>query len=173
MKFSHRWIAPAILACVFSQSASAVQFTVEDISNRIITCEGPLVQNFKPGTCISIPDATLAITATLDVGEDVSALNELDYVILHGGNAYHFESDTTSEASDRWRQMAAVPPYASTLSFKRASSQRLPFETQAVWRMVPMGQYYKQKGAQLFVGARENANAVFHPARVKMVHEVK
>lgn len=171
MKLSDRWIAPAVLACVFSQSASAVQFTVEDISNRIVTCEGPLVQNLRPGTCISIPDATLAITATLDAGEDVSVLNELDYVIFHGGNAYHFEPDAANEASDRWHQMTLVPSYAST--FERTSSQRMPFETQSVWRMVPMGQYHKQKGVQLYVGARENANAGFHPARVRMVYEVK
>jgi hypothetical protein len=90
-----------------SKVTMAVQYEVKDISGRIVTCTGPLLASFRPGTCIGIPQGTLEITATLEDGEDTSAIEELNYTIRYNNDHYRFNSDSeyplsSTLAKNRW-----------------------------------------------------------------------
>lgn len=164
-----RRIAAALLGLSFTLPALAVQFSAEDASGRIVTCQSPLLANLPAGTCITIPDATLVLTVTLDPGEDPAILDEVDYVVVQGGKAYHFNPDASRPAAERWQPLESVPTDLSVLAFELPSTQRFPFESSYLWRMVPLGPFYGQKGVQVFVGAKDGESRGYLPSRVKMV----
>jgi hypothetical protein len=51
-------------AMLMTPSASAAQFAVKDVSNTIITCDSPLLQHLRAGTCIGYGPKTLLLTIT-------------------------------------------------------------------------------------------------------------
>ncbi len=156
-----------------SKVTMAVQYEVKDISGRIVTCTGALLTNFKPGTCIGIPQGTLEITATLEDEEDSTVIDELNYTIRYNNDHYRFNSEANTSSQARWQRIDGTEAMRPIASQAVASTIRRPFEGRTIVRMIPMGEFYNKKGAQLFIQATENAAKQSKPAEPKIVYIVK
>ena len=155
----------------FTSWAMAVQFSVEDISNRVVTCNSPLLVNARPGSCLVVPSGTLWVTATLDAEDQQDVLDNLYFVVQENGRFFQYRSDANVAPTERWQETsidgrAGMPPLAP-------SSQRFPFETTAVGRKVNLGHFSSRKGAKLFVGVRSNNSVGFTAGTVKELFEVR
>ncbi len=155
----------------FTSWAMAVQFSVEDISNRVVTCDSPLLVNARPGSCLVVPSGTLWVTATLEAEDQPDVLDNLYFVFQDNGRFFQYRSDANVAPTERWQETsidgsAGMPPLAS-------SSQRFPFETTAVGRKVNLGHFSSRKGAKLFIGVRSNNSAEFARGTVREIFTVR
>jgi hypothetical protein len=156
-----------------SKVTMAVQYEVKDISGRIVTCTGPLLASFRPGTCIGIPQGTLEITATLEDGEDTSAIEELNYTIRYNNDHYRFNSEANTPYQARWQRidgMEMMPRFASQVA---PSTIRRAFEGRSIVRMIPLGDFYKKEGAQLLIQATRSTARQSKSADPQIVYIVK
>lgn len=149
MKNINLYAIAATFIALSSQSAHAVQFSVQDVSKQVITCNSALLREFKPGTCIVVPDNTLAITATLDTGEDASVLNELYLAVLHQGKYYKYDGKAGGRGN-KWKAASA----SEVANASEPSIVRAPFETDSVARYIALGDMAGKKGAEMYVGVK-------------------
>lgn len=166
--FVLRAIAATLVVFSF-QSAHAVQFQVEDVSNKLFGCDSELLRQLKPGTCIGMPDNTLFVTATLEAGEDISALNELHIVATHQGQFYKYDGKAPG---NRWK-MAFVD--ATLDASSEPSIVRAPWEKNLVARYVRLGDIAAKKGAAIYVGVgtKVGTGMQFLPKNIKQIFTVK
>ena len=171
MKTAFMRFLTALSLAGFTSWAMAVQFSVEDISNRVVTCNSPLLANARPGSCLVVPSGTLWVTATLDAEDQPDVLDNLYFVVQENGQFFQYRSDANVAPTERWQETsidgrAGMPPLAP-------SSQRFPFETTAVGRKINLGHFSSRKGAKLFVGVRSNNSAEFTRGSVREIHTVR
>ncbi len=167
----------ALVFTGFSSAALAVQVSVEDVSNKIITCDhtGPLLSTLAPGTCLGSPDATLRITVTLEAHDNPNALDNVHVVVQSNDENFQYNTrfDGTEEGSKLWKKISVnglvgASPLVS-------SYQRGPWDTDksSITRDVTLGEFYSQKGAKVYVGVRANDTAGFATDSIKEVYEVR
>lgn len=150
-------------------TASGVQITAEDVSNKIVTCNSPLLVGKPAGSCIVEPPNTLIVTAKLDAGEDASILNKMYVATSVNGKYIQYVNDPHVSVASRWvasSNIAALRP--STATFEKA-----PFETMIVSRQVRFDQLTDIKGAEIFVGVNESDDHPFTERNFKKVFSIK
>lgn len=148
----------------------AVQLSAEDVSNKIITCSGPLLAGKPPGSCLMEPPNTLIVTARLEHGEDASVLKKM-YVVANNNGTYHqYVNDPTIATTSRWHQLT---PSVKAVAPTTATFEIAPFETTAVSRQVKTDKFSGMKGVQIYIGVRGNDDTPFAPNNLKKVFEVQ
>jgi len=151
MKNSGLYLAAAIIVALTSQAVHAVQIDVKDVSRQIVTCNSELLRGMKEGTCIAIPDNTLAITTTLEAGEDASTLDEIYIAMLYQGKYYKYDGRTNGQGN-KWKSVLA----GESINISEPSIVRAPFETNTVARNIYLGDMAYKKGAEIYVGVKTN-----------------
>lgn len=163
------------LAVVFAISCSPAAFSVEitavDVSNQILTCHSPLLEGSPKGSCLAVPDNTLYVTATLEDGEDESALEEITLVFQHKGNSYQYDSSGVVEINNptgRWKAVSANQAQVP------ASFRRLPMEGKSMTRQISFAPFARLSGATLHVGVRSSKDvASFVDKPLKQVFTIR
>ena len=159
----------------FSSATLAVQVIMEDVSNKIITCDHaiPLLSTLPPGDCLAEPDATLMMTVTLETNENPNLLDNIHVIVQSNGQSFQYNtrSDATKEGSKRWKKLSVGG--LGTVPFT-ASFHRGPFDTDksSIIRYVSLDGFYLKKGAKVYVGVRANDTAGFAKDSVKKAFEV-
>lgn len=169
--FIFRSISVTLFALI-TQSAYAIQVKAEDVSNQVITCDqnNPLLKDTKTPACLTVPPGTLAVTATLDTNEDISALNELHVVIQYQGIFYKYGGMTSNNVKKRWM----APPTNKTVdALVEPSFTRAAFDTKGIMRFVYLGDFAAKKGAEIHVGTRAATNEPFSPQNMKHIYTVQ
>jgi len=161
----------------FSSLALAVQVEVEDVSNKVITCDhaNPFLAQQPAGACWANPEATLMVTVKLEAKDPANALDNIHVVIQSNGEnfQYNTQPDGTEEGAKLWKKiningLVGTPPLVS--SFQRGS---LDTDPSSITRQVSLGEFYHQAGAKVYVGVRANDSAGFTADGIKEVFEVR
>lgn len=150
-------------------TASGVQIVAEDVSNKVLTCNSPLLVGKPAGSCIVEPPNTLIVTAKLDAGEDASILNKMYVATSVNGKYIQYVNDPNLSVASRWVErpnIAALQP--STATFEKA-----PFEMMIVSRQVRFDQLSGIKGAEIYVGVNESDDHPFTEKNFKKVFSIK
>jgi hypothetical protein len=156
--------------------ALSADFQVQDLSNRVITCDTSLwfLRSFAdryPGACLVVPDHTLEIAATPDTG--AAKLDELHIVALHQGTYYRYNHEH-SGGQPFWNStsLAGVLSAAADPSFTRnffSDQAGLPTLTRRVY----FAEIASLSGAVIYAGVKSAPGPGFEPGDVKPVYTVR
>lgn len=150
-------------------TASGVQITAEDVSNKIVTCNSPLLVGKPAGSCIVEPPNTLIVNAKLDVGEDASILNRMYVVTWVNGKYIQYVNDPRVSVASRW----VASPSTASLRPSTATFEKAPFETTIMSRQVRFDQLSGLKGAEIYVGVNESDDRPFTEKNFKKVFNIR
>ncbi len=90
------YLLTVILALSGYPAVYAIEIIAEDVSNKVVSCDSPLLEGKPPGTCIAIPDGTLFITVTLEEGDNPDILDNMHIAIRSEGRNYQYQPKSTS-----------------------------------------------------------------------------
>jgi hypothetical protein len=170
MKTSLFQLLTVFSAASFSTAALAIHVSVEDISNKVLTCDSPLLTGQPSGTCIAASAATLWITVTLEDGDNPNSLDNVHIVVQSNGHTFQY-SPWSSDATQLWSEFSVNGLMVTTPIV--ASFQRAAFDSKdSVSRQVHLGDFYSQKGSKVYIAVRANASAGFTSDSIKEVFEV-
>jgi hypothetical protein len=152
-------------------AAFAVKMEVEDISNKIVTCDSqsPHLQDKPPGTCLIVPENTLQLRLTLEPGDKTEDLDSTHIVLQDKGEYYQYN---TGGNGGGWKKIG-VNEFATGATPLPFSFPRLPFETTTVVRPIHLDDFAQRKGAKIIVGVRAHSKTGFDANKVKQVHEIR
>ncbi len=157
-----------VLALSGYPAVYAVEIIAEDVSNKVVSCDSPLLEGKPPGTCIAIPDGTLSITVTLEEGDNPDILDNMHIAIHSEGRNYQYQPKSTS--SELWGE---IPE--EHLQGKILLTDSIPpfsFETHSVGRQIHLGRFASIPGTKVYVGVRANYESGFMPGMIQKVFEV-
>ncbi len=158
-----------ILIILFIPSFSyAVQFELEDISNKVISCDTPLLANFPDGTCLIAPDNTFQATVVLEENETEEVLENLHVVILNKKGEFY---EYNPRGGELWKKVPRENLDGNILL--TSSFPKLPFETHSISRQIHLDNFELKDNIELFLSVRPNQSSGFKQAHVKKVKEFK
>lgn len=170
-KLTIKFLATLAMASI-AQHTLAVEFAVEDISKRVLTCDHSSfwLASAPIGACLAYPDHTLWVTATLEPGEPQELLDNV-YVVLQQGDQFHqYHTRSDLIQNGQWHKVDIALLQTATPAIP--SYQRAPWETNVVGRGISYEQISGKKGAKLLVGVRSNKSSGFDAKTAKEVYVI-
>ncbi|MBZ0092206.1 MAG: hypothetical protein K8F27_08300 [Sulfuricellaceae bacterium] len=191
-----------VLGCCFlfagmlmAASVSAARFAVKDVSNTIISCSAPLLQNFPAGSCIANGPNTLLLTITTAPnefalqcsGQYCSPGYETYIVALYQGRSYLLQgrSYRLTNGLPRWQILPAdvsnVPPTIpwrlpfSSLTFSGKIEYSDTFQLILQWddtydyRLHAGQPFSGPEGLEIYAGVSPIGQKVFTPATFRKI----
>lgn len=169
MKIQKIYSTIFLFIIIFQPSFSyAVQFELKDISNKVISCDSPLLVSSPAGTCLIAPDNTFQATVTLEENETEDMLENLHIVITNKKGEFY---EYNPRGGNLWKK---IPPENLNGNILLTSSfPKLPFETRSISRQIHLDNFESKDDIEFFLGVRSNRSSGFKQGHVKKVKEFK